>query len=273
MWKTGLALLGIAASIPTYSYFGERKWLQTSEIKLKSNKLPVQFSGLKIIHFSDMHLGFHTDNQYMDDLIKQVNAHEPDLICFTGDLIDEDPAILETYLTKLQQFKARYGKFAVLGNHDYGKVNSNALKVSEVLSRSDFKLLINEKIQMKKDNALMNIAGLDDILYGNADLNHTLSNIDQDTYTILLAHEPDIADEVQNYPVDLQLSGHSHGGQIRLPLFGHIIAPPMGRKYVNGLYEVGDSLNVYTNRGIGTTIYPFRFFCRPEITVITLETS
>ncbi|NDI35939.1 metallophosphoesterase [Chengkuizengella sediminis] len=273
IWKSGLALIGLTVSIPTYSYFGERKWLQTNQIKLSSKRIPSQFSGLKIVHFSDLHLGFHMDDQYLDDLIKQVNAHYPDIICFTGDLVDEDASILEAYIPKLQQFEASYGKFAVLGNHDYRSRTKTATGVTEALRRSEFNLLVNENIQIKRNNAVINISGVDDIMDGNPNLDKTLLEAYKDTYTILLVHEPDFADVAQNYPIDLQLSGHSHGGQIRLPLIGHIITPPMAKKYVNGLYEVGDSLKVYTNKGIGTTIYPFRFFCRPEITVITLETS
>ncbi|NBI29803.1 metallophosphoesterase [Chengkuizengella marina] len=272
IWKSGLTLMGLTVSIPSYSYFGERKWLQTNQIKLSSKRIPSPFSGLKIVHFSDLHLGFHMDDQYFDDLIKQVNAQQPDVICFTGDLIDEDASNLVDYIPKLQQFKAPLGKFAVLGNHD--KIRSDAVAgVAEALMRSNFNLLINKNVQIKRQNAVMNISGVDDILIGNPNLDQALLEANQDTYTILLAHEPDFADIVQDYPVDLQLSGHSHGGQVRLPLIGHIITPPLSKKYVNGLYEVGDSLKVYTNRGIGTTIYPFRFFCRPEITVITLETA
>ncbi|MFS1514261.1 metallophosphoesterase [Chengkuizengella sp. SCS-71B] len=272
MWRSGLAFIGLSVSIPTYSYFGERKWLQTTQIKLSSKRIPLQFSGLKIVHFSDLHLGFHMDDQYFDDLIKQVNAHQPDIICFTGDLVDEDASNLSTYILKLQQFEAPYGKFAVLGNHDKIRIDSTAW-VTEVLKRSNFNLLVNENVQIKRDNAVINMTGVDDIIYGNPNLDKALLEANKDTYTILLAHEPDFADVAHNYQVDLQLSGHSHGGQIRLPLIGHIITPPMAKKYVNGLYEVGDSLKVYTNKGVGTTIYPFRFFCRPEITVITLETS
>lgn len=117
----------------------------------------------------------------------------------------------------------------------------------------------------------MFIAGIDDALLGKPDLPRAISGIAEDTCTILLAHEPDIADEAARYPIDLQLSGHSHGGQIRLPFIGEVLTPRLGSKYPDGLQRVKNSnLQVYTNRGLGTTILPIRFLCRPELTVLTL---
>jgi predicted MPP superfamily phosphohydrolase len=113
------------------------------------------------------------------------------------------------------------------------------------------------------------VAGVDDILYGNPNMEKALDGIPENQFKILLAHEPDYADAASKYPVDLQLSSHSHGGQIRFPFIGHLITPPLGSKYVDRLNPVGH-LTVYTSRGIGTTGVPYRFNCRPEITVIEL---
>jgi len=109
---------------------------------------------------------------------------------------------------------------------------------------------------------------------GKPNLEQTFNNTDPNSFTLFLAHEPDYADQTVDYRVDLQLSGHSHGGQIRLPIIGALITPPGGKKYVHGLHTFdipSDTRMVYTNRGIGTSHIPVRFLCRPEITVLTLR--
>ena len=111
---------------------------------------------------------------------------------------------------------------------------------------------------------------MDDLLRGNGDLDRTVSGVPEEACKVLLVHEPDFADRAANYPIDLQLSGHTHGGQVRMPGIGALILPRMGHKYSMGLYRVRD-LWLYTNRGLGTESLPVRFNCRPEITLFKLR--
>lgn len=133
------------------------------------------------------------------------------------------------------------------------------------MSASGFTLLINRHVFIRRREEYLHIAGVDDVLHGKPDLVKALHGLKENDPTLLLAHEPDFADAAARYKnVVLQLSGHSHGGQIRLPFIGHLVVPPMARKYVMGLYEVGASnMLLYTNRGIGTTSFPVRLNCRP----------
>ncbi|UJF35916.1 metallophosphoesterase [Paenibacillus hexagrammi] len=127
-------------------------------------------------------------------------------------------------------------------------------------------------VSFKKTGETIQIAGVADLLTGKPNLDLALEGSDSNGFTLLLAHCPDFAEQARKKPVHLQLSGHSHGGQVRLPIVGALSKPLGAKKYVMGLYEVPNSnLHVYTTRGIGTTFLPIRFLCRPEITVITLQ--
>lgn len=169
----------------------------------------------------------------------------------------------------LKHFHAPLGKFAILGNHDYW---GDVTLVQTCLQESGFTLLKNQVTEINTDTDQIYISGLDDVLEGVPDLGPVIQQTEKhpDRFHIMLVHEPDYADAVANYHVDLQLSGHSHGGQITFPLIGPIITPPDSKKYINGLYKINERLTLYINRGIGTTILPFRFLCKPELTIIEL---
>jgi uncharacterized protein len=169
----------------------------------------------------------------------------------------------------LRELHAPLGIFAVLGNHDHGR---NPQLIARVLDANGITVLRNFGLYVERAGARLWIAGVDDALGGGANLDLALRGIPQDEATVLLAHEPDYADAVRGYPVDLQLSGHSHGGQVRLPLVGAPFLPRLARKYPWGLRQLG-SLTLYTNRGIGTTFLPVRLNCPPEVTLLTLRSG
>ncbi|CAH1206814.1 UDP-2,3-diacylglucosamine pyrophosphatase LpxG [Paenibacillus plantiphilus] len=265
---------GMAAAVgtPMYAYYLERSWIEIREIE--AAVLPVQthssYKGTRIVHFSDVHFGYHYDADNMAAAVSHIEQLKPDMICFTGDFIDQRPDGIEACIAMMRGLKAPLGKYAVLGNHDY---YHDAPTVKRFWEAAEFELLENRHAFVERKGQRLYIAGVDDTIYGKPDLKKALNGVATESAVILLAHEPDYADTAASLPqIKLQLSGHSHGGQIRLPIVGHLIAPPQGRKYVSGLYQIADSeLQVYTNRGIGTTILPFRLFCRPEITVIELQ--
>jgi predicted MPP superfamily phosphohydrolase len=258
-------LVGIG--IPVYSHYIERFWVDTNRITLRFSNLPQSFRKIKILHFSDVHLGYYFGIDDLTKLAAYMQQIQPDMICFTGDLVEKHLEQLQKSVPVLSKLTAPLGKYAILGNHDYW-IDPNA--VVRTLTDSGFTVLINSHAMIERDGDRIYVTGLDDILYGNPNMEKSLEGIPENVFNILLAHEPDFADHASQYPVQLQLSGHSHGGQIRIPFYGHLITPPMGSKYVDGINHVGD-LTVYTNRGIGTTGVPYRFSCRPEVTVIELD--
>lgn len=247
----------------------ERFWVEVRPVEIKLAKLPESLAGLRIVLFSDVHLGFYYEPQHLHQLVDQINELKPDVICFTGDLLDSREALpmIQEASRALTRLQAPNGKYAVLGNHDY---RTDADQIAEHLMQGGFKLLNNQSDSIVKNGARLNIAGVDDVLHGIPDLAQALKSVPEQEPTILLVHEPDYAKESSQYPIDLQLSGHSHGGQVRIPFGGPVLTSRLGKTYNAGEYHRGN-LTIYTTRGIGTTILPVRFFSRPEITVITLQ--
>ena len=154
-----------------------------------------------------------------------------------------------------------------MGNHD---LDTDPAHITAVLEGRGIPVLNNRAVALERQGKRLWISGVDDVLQGRPDLELALSGIPQDEPVILLAHEPDWADHVANYPVDLQLSGHSHGGQIRFPLIGAPFLPALAEKYPWGLRRIG-KLSLYTNVGIGTVRIPARLGCPPEVSLITLR--
>jgi predicted MPP superfamily phosphohydrolase len=144
--------------------------------------------------------------------------------------------------------------------------------VTHALEAENIRVLANQSEAVEHDGARIWLAGVNDVLSKTADLNKTLRRVPPAEAVVLLAHEPDFADEVARFPVDLQLSGHSHGGQIRIPLLPPLYLPALAKKYVWGQYQVGP-LALYTNAGLGTVDVPIRFNCPAEITLLTLHPS
>ncbi|RNB81974.1 metallophosphoesterase [Brevibacillus panacihumi] len=263
-------IVGLGAATGAYAFGWERTWLDVVRIHLTIPGLGDSYKGTKLIHFSDAHLGHYMETSDLQAVVSVIQNEHPDIICFTGDLVDESISPLAAAIPILDQLQAPLGKFAVLGNHDY-RINQQK-SVREGLAASGFEVLENRHVAVTKNGESLYMAGVEDVLHGKPDLAQAISDIPEGEKVILLVHEPDFADEAAKYPIHLQLSGHSHGGQVRLPWFGHLVTPPLARRYVQGLYRVGpDQMPVYVNRGLGTTILPVRFFCRPEITVLTLQ--
>ena len=158
----------------------------------------------------------------------------------------------------------------MLGNQDY---DTNADVVAEALSAgARIKVLRNRAIALERDGARVWLAGIDNVTAARAKPDDALRAVPKQECTVVAVHEPDFADEMRKFPVDFQMSGHSHGGQIRLPGVGALYLPRWGQKYPMGRYQVGE-LQLYTNRGIGVIGLPMRLMCPPEITVFTLKTQ
>jgi hypothetical protein len=239
---------------------------------------PPALDGFRIIQLSDLHYDPYFGSAPIEAAVRLANLQSPDLVVLTGDFVTI-PAI-ETRATSkraaeqsepcailLKQLRSRYGSFAVLGNHDEF---SNPEIVTEGLRKQGIEVLRNHSLPVQHEGARFFLAGVDDVLGGGADLDRTLRGMSPAEPVILLAHEPDFADEAARHPIGLQLSGHSHGGQIRLPFVWPLFLPALARKYPKGLRRISD-LTLYTNVGVGTIHVPMRWNCPPEVTLITLK--
>lgn len=252
----------------------EPRWIEVKRIPIEHPAIPPSFNHFTIVQFSDTHLGFHFDFRQLEKTIRIIQNEEPDLIIFSGDLVDNLLTYVDVQDTIifLNKLYAPHGKFAVFGNHDHGGYGSE--KYVHIMNTAGFTLLVNEAVPIySEQNERIMLAGIDDWILGKPDLDKALHGLSWQTFNILISHAPDIADFSKTYPVHLQLSGHSHGGQVQFPFTGPLITPPLGQKYPEGLYEVEQDFLLYVNRGLGTTRLPYRFLARPEITVFSLYHS
>jgi len=250
--------------------FVEPARLQVTRHDIVLPRLPAEFDGLRIVQLSDLHCGpSFIDVAQIRRSVEQANAFQPDLILLTGDYVNVPGSIREC-TRLLSGLHARDGVFAVLGNHDYW---TNPAAVTEALQAAEINVLNNDAAPVRRGAKRLWIAGLDDAWEGRPDLSRALQPIPAGEPTILLVHEPDTATVVAQTPVDLQLSGHVHGGQVHVPGIGIVVKPYMGNRYTMGLYRIGN-LQLYVSRGIGVT-YPgiIRLNCRPEVALFTLRSA
>ncbi len=269
----GCTVVGSGAVVGAYGYGSriETEWLQTERVTIPVKHLGSSFEGFKIVHLSDFHLYPHTQIEFIERVVAISNSLKPDLIALTGDYVSghkarNSEAIFEL-APVLSRLDAKHGVFTVLGNHDH--MTSKQVVIAG-LKESGLPVLINDGVTLSRGQQVLYLAGLDDGRRGHPDLSKALEKRPGHVPTILLFHEPDFADTYSsNGTISLQLSGHSHGGQIRLPGIGALALPRYGQKYDQGLYRVQD-MWLYTTRGIGVTGPPIRLNCRPEITEITL---
>jgi len=252
-----------------YAKFVEPNWIDINSIELTLPHLAAEFNGYRIVQISDIHTDQSTTEKRLTHIFSLVNQQKPDLVAMTGDFITGgSERFIPKFEATLNQIQAKDKIVAVLGNHDYW---TDPQPISQALTQNGILNLGNEVYTVQRGNSKLHIAGVDDILMGKQRLDLVLSKLTDNSAAILLAHEPDYADtSAATKRFDLELSGHSHAGQIRLPFFKPPILPELGQKYYSGLYRVGEMIQ-YTNRGIGTTGLHLRFGSRPEITVFTLK--
>jgi hypothetical protein len=247
----------------------EPEWLQVEQIRLPLTKLHPDLNGFTIAHFSDIHFGPYMRGPDAQQIVDQVNRLRPDLIVFTGDFVTElAHGEAELITDMFRRLKAAQGVYAILGNHDHW---TDAEVVDQAVRAAGVTLLRNENRHIEIGGTGFWLAGVDDVWEEKHDLEAALRGVGDDLPVILLAHEPDYADEVDRTGrVGLQRSGHSHGGQVRLPYYGALALPYLAHKYPFGLYKLS-STTLYTNRGVGLLAPPVRFNCRPEITQFELS--
>ena len=248
------------------------KKIDVVEVDIELDNIGWDFNNYKILNLCDIHLGQWVNPEYLDSLVDYVNTLNYDLITLTGDYVSY---IIEGYDDALKdsfkKLKAPDGKFGVLGNHDHWMGSSI---IRDIFKESDIVDLSNDVVILERGDEKVNLAGVDSCTVCADNLDKVLSKLENDISTILLAHEPDFAKESsQTGRIDLQISGHSHGGQFIIP--GVETTPfrgPNSTKYPVGLYKVGE-MTQYTSKGLGTNSFRIRINCKPEITIITLKTK
>ena len=250
--------------------------LVTKEYTINDSDVPAGFDGIKIVHFSDLHYNRAISLSKVKSIIDEINLINPDIVVFTGDLIDRDATLSEkdyNDLTNLLlKINARYGKYAIMGNHDYIKDKE---KVIDVYNGSNFKYLDNDyEVIYNKNMETIFIGGLGTISYEQEDINKTLDYLNENKdidYKIVLVHEPDISGQIaKDYHVNLILAGHSHNGQVRLPIIGAIYTPPHARKYYDNYYRI-EGTDLYISSGIGVSLVNYRLWNRPSINFYRLN--
>lgn len=267
--KMGVPAAAAGLGAAGYSTLVEPHRLSLERVATRIPHLPAALEGFRIAVLSDFHLHPFTKIGLVQEAVRLANSLKPDLAVLRGDYVDATADAIHELAPELAKLNARLGIFGVLGNHDYWE---GAEIVRNGLTKAGIHVFENSGLSLPVGGGELFLAGLETVWGGgNPDITHALENRRGDTPTILLMHEPDYADiAAADGRISLQLSGHSHGGQVRLPFVGALELPSWGRNYDHGLYRVGE-MQLYTNRGIGVVDIPVRFNCPPEVTEITLH--
>ena len=262
------ALLGAGGLI--YAREVEPRLVQVNPVSLTLPRLAPEFDGYRVVQIGDIHLDDWTKPERLTQIVHKVNGLRPDLVAITGDFASYSAEQLDArrLVGALRALRALDGCVAILGNHDY---LTDVDLVRRCIREGGVTELVNGVRTLRRGDAALHVAGIDDVMEGRSRLDLVLQKLPESGAAILLAHEPDFADvSAATGRFDLQLSGHSHGGQIGVPLLRRLVLPPFSQRYTSGFHEVGGMLQ-YTNRGLGFVHLRARFLCRPEITVFTLR--
>lgn len=264
---TLIIILFIFLLIILYSYFIGTSGLKVKEYNIKNNNIPDEFYGLKIIQISDIHYGYHFNKERLEKVVKKINELTPDIVVLTGDLVDnkissEQENELKDELSKIE---VTIGKYAIKGNHDYNFKNwKYVMEISGFINLNDTYDIIHGN-----DSNIM-ISGISTNLYGKDKINDKLDSSkkylenNNVSYKILLIHEPDYIDEINDISYNLILAGHSHNGQIRLPFIGAIYTPKGAKQYYKEYYKINDA-DMYISSGLGNTVINLRLLDKPSI--------
>ena len=274
--------LSIIIFLMVFSYT-ENNYLQTTRIRIKTEKLPSAFNGFKIIHLSDLHgKTFGKDQEY---LVKKVKKENPDVIVYTGDLVNKRNYNEAPGLLLLKRLKGIAPVYFVSGNHEWWTGNYESLR--KHLREAGVIVLENSFLEVKRDKDSILICGMEDPAitteefmeekFADRALSRIMDDISEsndqsnEKYKVLLSHRPELFQIYKKCGFDIIFSGHAHGGQVRLPFIGAIVSPNQGLfpTYSAGLYEDGGT-NMVVSRGLGNSIIPQRIFNRPEVVAVTL---
>ena len=271
-----------ACGLALYAGEVERHWVEVTRHDISLIGLAKAFDGTRVAQISDLHLDEFTEPPFLRHVVDRINRLHPDLVLLTGDYVSDGIGSKEFAIGAAWQCANILAKLecktvhAILGNHDVGV---GAEEVAGALIANGIPVLRNAYLPIERAGARIWLAGLDDPVLGNPDpdlaIHASIRNLLNEPI-VLMCHAPDYVDFLVTQPaggaIALMLSGHTHGGQVRLPFLGATELPELGKKYVEGWFRIG-ALQLYVNRGIGTIGVPFRFNCPPEITLFTLRAA
>ncbi|MBI5563033.1 MAG: metallophosphoesterase [Deltaproteobacteria bacterium] len=253
--------------------FVEPRFFKAEETVVKVAGLPRPFDGFKICQVTDIHHGMALDIAYVEQCVKAANALDPDVTVLTGDYVESNKKYFPEAVKRLAALRARHGVYAVLGNHDYYAGASHALKA---FHEHDIPVLMNGHVVIEDNGSRLCVAGVREFIEDRADASAALRGAPADAPVVLLSHHPDYAELLPpDMRVDLVVSGHTHGGQIRLPFsrYAPVVPSMYGQKYTGGLVRSERGVQVYVSRGLGAAVIPVRFNCPPELTLLVLAPS
>lgn len=263
----------LITSLYVYSKYIEPKILITERYNINED---IQDKGdkIKVVQFTDTQLGEFYSIEQLSKVVEKINKQDADIVVFTGDLIDKVSGYehLEEVPKILSNIEANLGKFAVWGNHDYGGGGHNYYK--QAMESGGFKVLENETEEINLENGKsITVSGLDEVMFRTPKPEVIKNNISEDSFNLLILHEPDLIDDFINSNINLALAGHSHGGQVEIPFIGAIITPPYAQNYTDGFYKISDDNKnrIYVNSGLGNTKMVFRFMNIPKISVFNIN--
>ncbi len=245
-----------------------RQWNPRHPLEITENTvilraLPAGFEGLRVAQLSDIHHGLYLSLPTVERAVEATNVLGADMIALTGDFVTSSRDYVRPMARALSRLSAPLGVFAVLGNHDY---RAGAELVARELRRNGIQVLRNSHAVLRRGSDRLWLIGVDDLWY-NCDLKRALRGVPGEAPKVLLSHNPLIIGQAAGLGLDLVLSGHTHGGQVRLPVLGSVYRR---RRYTNGWDRLHDT-QIYVCRGLGKSIVPFRIGCPPEIAVLQLQ--
>lgn len=278
---TGVGI-GAAGSLAAYARWVEPFWAKTVSVNMDFLQLPAALRGLRLVQISDLHVSNIVPTDYLRRQIAAINRLQPDVVVITGDFTTTPSETrIRTAAELVGELRAKLGVFACPGNHDYAaygprapgnpisrSASSQVAFLTESLVARGVRMLRNGMSVVAVGDAKLQFVGLDDLWGGDLDPPRAFADARPHWPTIVLSHNPDTFETLKNYPFDWMLSGHTHGGQVRIPLLGAPILPIDHRQYDTGYFAAADR-RLYVNQGLGF-IRKVRFNCRPEITQFTL---
>jgi uncharacterized protein len=262
--------LVIGAALGSYAFLIEPRWLQRTTTQIRIAGLHPDLQGLRIGLLTDLHAGQGTSLRHIRRACRLMMRSEPDVIAITGDLIADDAGTFLPVIEALAGVRAPLGVYAVPGNHDH--IVGIDLWRSQIRETPNIRDLTNRSTLLRVGAARLCVAGVDDFAKGSPRLGHLPPAHKRDA-TVLLAHNPDQAEYLCGTEdrIDLVLSGHTHGGQVRVPGIGAVINPAVHDDiYEDGLH-LRPRVQVYVSRGVGTVRWPVRFHARPEVAILELS--
>ncbi|HEU5260726.1 MAG TPA: metallophosphoesterase [Gemmatimonadales bacterium] len=247
----------------------DRARLETPEVAVPIRGLPLEFAGYRIALVADLHHGPVVPAAWLERVAERAAALEPDLVVLGGDFVSHARSDLEGLEPVLARFRAPDGVVAVLGNHDHW-VGAEA--VAAAVERAGVTMLVNQRRMLWRKSAALAVAGVDDFTHGAIRLDEALGGVRPDVPRVLISHNPDLIEYLPaGLRVDVMLSGHTHNGQLHIPLVGPLTVPSQfGSRYLQGLKRVGDTW-LYVSAGVGTAPIAIRWGNPPELPVINLE--